>query len=451
MKNERKYFGTDGIRGRANSFLTPELAMRVGMAGGILFRDGQHRRVIVGKDTRLSSYTIEYALAAGFSSAGMDVLLTGPIPTPAVAMLTPSMRCDVGVVISASHNPYADNGIKFFGADGFKLTDELELKIEDMIISNDFSKRLATSDRMGRIRRVNGAQDRYVEWAKRTLHGNVFLEGLRIVVDCSHGAGYEVAPKALWELGAEVVAIGIEPNGYNINDAVGSTHPEATSFLVKERRADLGIAIDGDADRVVLVDEKGNTIDGDQIMAVIAESWLHDGRLSKKGIVATVMSNLGLERYLTTLGLTLVRTAVGDRYVSEQMRAQGYNVGGEQSGHIILLDYATTGDGLVAALQFLAVMKRRGLRASEVCNRFKPVPQALRNFRFEGKNPLENGDVQEVIEVVNQKLNGVGRLVIRPSGTEPLIRVMVEADDADTIEQIMNTIGPVLIRSSHRN
>ena len=354
----RKYFGTDGIRGRANGVITPELALKVGQAAGVVFRNGEHRhRVLIGKDTRLSGYMIETALVAGFTSVGMDTLLTGPMPTPAVAMLTRSMRADLGVMISASHNRYDDNGIKLFGPDGYKLSDELELQIEKLI-EGDLTKQLAKSADLGRSKRIDGAQDRYIEFAKRTLPRNMSLEGLRVVIDCANGAAYHVAPDALWELGAEVIRVGVDPDGFNINKDCGSTEPATLAAKVREVRADIGIALDGDADRMLIVDELGHVVDGDQLMAVIAESWQADGRLSKPGVVATVMSNLGLERYLGTLGLTLARTAGGDRYVREHMREHGYNVGGEASGHIILSDYATTGDGLVAALQLLSVVNK---------------------------------------------------------------------------------------------
>ena len=360
----RKHFGTDGIRGRANSQITADIALKVGQAAGLAFRRGEHRhRVVIGKDTRLSSYMIEYALVAGFASVGADVLLLGPVPTPAVAMLTRSMRCDLGVMISASHNLYEDNGIKLFGPDGYKLSDEVEARIE-ALMDGDVAPKLANAPDLGRAKRIDDVQARYIEYAKRTLSREVSLEGLRVVVDCANGAAYKVAPEALWELGAEVIQIGVEPNGLNINFEVGSTAPEALSRKVREMRADVGIALDGDADRMILVDEKGRLIDGDQVMAVIAESWRDEGRLSRPGVVATVMSNLGLERHLMSLGLQLERTAVGDRYVIERMREKGFNVGGEQSGHIILSDYATTGDGLVAAMQVLAVVRKLG-RAGE--------------------------------------------------------------------------------------
>ena len=355
-----KYFGTDGIRGRANGKITAELAMKVGQAAGLAFQRGDHRhRVVIGKDTRLSGYMIEYAMVAGFTSVGIDVLLLGPVPTPAVAMLTRSMRCDLGVMISASHNPFEDNGIKLFGPDGYKLSDEIEADIEKLM-DTEIAPRLSKSRGLGRAKRIESVHARYIEFAKRTLPRNLSLEGLRIVVDCANGAAYKVAPEALWELGAEVFSIGVEPDGFNINRDVGSTAPEALAAKVREMRADIGIALDGDADRVLIIDEKGHVVDGDQLMAVVAQSWQADGRLAKPGIVATVMSNLGLERHLASIGLALERTAVGDRYVLERMIEKGYNVGGEQSGHIILSDYATTGDGLVAALQVLAVVRAPG-------------------------------------------------------------------------------------------
>ena len=440
----RKYFGTDGIRGRANGAITPELALKVGQSAGLMFQNGEHRhRVLIGKDTRLSGYMIETALVAGFTSVGMDVLLTGPMPTPAVAMLTRSMRADLGVMISASHNPYDDNGIKLFGPDGYKLSDEIELKIEKLIDA-DLGKRLAKSADLGRAKRIDGVQDRYIEFAKRTLPRNMSLEGLRVVVDCAHGAGYQVAPNALWELGAEVISIGVEPDGFNINKECGSTEPGALANKVREVRADIGIALDGDADRLVIVDELGHVVDGDQIMAVIAESWHADGRLAKSGVVATVMSNLGLERYLGTLGLTLARTSVGDRYVLERMLEHGYNVGGEASGHIILSDYATTGDGLVAALQVLAVVKKQNGPVSKVCHRFEPLPQILRNVRYKKGKPLEDAKVRLAIKSAEEKLNGQGRLVIRPSGTEPVIRVMGEGDDKALVENVVDGIVEAL-------
>ncbi len=436
----RKYFGTDGIRGKANGKITAEIALKVGQAAGRAFQRGEHRhRVVIGKDTRLSSYMIEYALVAGFTSVGVDVLLLGPVPTPAVAMLTRSMRCDLGVMISASHNLYEDNGIKLFGPDGFKLSDEVESRIESLM-DGEVAPMLARSPDLGRAKRIDDVQARYIEYAKRTLSREVSFEGLRVVIDCANGAAYKVAPEALWELGAEVVKIGVEPNGLNINQDVGSTAPEALARKVREMRADVGIALDGDADRMIIVDEKGHLVDGDQVMAVIAESWRDDGRLAKPGIVATVMSNLGLERYLNGLGLALERTAVGDRYVIERMREKGYNVGGEQSGHIIFSDYSTTGDGLVSALQVLAVVRKIGRPVSEVCHRFDPLPQVLRNVRFDGGKPLENPVVAKAIAEATARLEGRGRLVIRPSGTEPVIRVMGEADDKALVDAAVGDV-----------
>jgi len=437
----RRLFGTDGIRGLANADpLTPEIAMQVGMAAGIAFKRGQHRhRVVIGKDTRLSGYMIETALVAGFTSAGMDVFLLGPIPTPAVAMLTRSLRSDLGVMISASHNPYQDNGIKLFGPDGYKLSDETELAIETLM-DEDLSRRLAGSADLGRAKRIEGVHDRYIEFAKRTLPRNLDLEGMRVVVDCANGAAYRVAPEALWELGAEVITIGNEPDGFNINRDCGSTDPSMLKAKVHEVRADLGIALDGDADRVIIVDEHGEVVDGDQLMAVVAESWQEDGRLVGGGIVATVMSNLGLERHLAALGLTLERTKVGDRYVLEHMRAHQFNVGGEQSGHIILSDFSTTGDGLVAALQLLAVVRQKDRPVSEVCRRFEPVPQILRNVRYRGAQPLDEEPVQAAIEGGRKRLGTKGRLVIRPSGTEPYIRVMAEGDDPALVEAVVDDI-----------
>ena len=440
----RKYFGTDGIRGRANTTITPELALRVGQAAGVLFQRGEHRhRVVIGKDTRLSGYMIETAMVAGFTSVGMDVLLLGPMPTPAVAMLTRSMRADLGVMISASHNPYDDNGIKLFGPDGYKLSDEVEHEIE-ALLESDFSKRLAKSGDLGRAKRIDGVHDRYIEFAKRTLPRNLSLDGLRVVVDCAHGAAYKVAPEALWELGAEVIAIGVEPDGFNINKECGSTDTSLLCRKVRETRADIGIALDGDADRVQIVDERGHLIDGDQLMAVIAESWKDDGRLSQPGVVATILSNLGLERHLGSLGLALKRTPVGDRYVLEHMREHGFNLGGEPSGHIILSDYATTGDGLVAALQVLAVVKRQSGPVSQVCHRFEPLPQIMKNVRYKKGRPLDDAAVRVAIESGEQRLNGQGRLVIRPSGTEPVIRVMGEGDDRYLVEEVVDGIVEAL-------
>jgi len=440
----RKYFGTDGIRGRANGVITPELALKVGQATGLVFRRGEHRhRVVVGKDTRLSGYMIETALVAGFTSVGMDVLLLGPMPTPAVAMLTRSMRADLGVMISASHNPFDDNGIKLFGPDGYKLSDDAEHKIE-ALIDADMTKRLAKSAELGRAKRIDGVHDRYIEFAKRTMPRNLSLEGLRVVIDCANGAAYRVAPEALWELGADVVSMGVEPDGFNINRECGSTAPDALCRKVREMRADIGIALDGDADRVVIVDEHGHLVDGDQLLAVIAASWAEDDLLTKPGIVGTVMSNLGLERHLQSLKLSLVRTPVGDRYVLEHMRQHGYNVGGEQSGHIILSNYTTTGDGFIAALQLLAVVKKKNKPVSEVCHRFEPLPQILRNVRYRGGKPLEHAKVRSAIAHAEHRLNGHGRLVVRPSGTEPVIRIMGEGDDKAMVEEVVDGIVDAL-------
>ena len=444
----RKYFGTDGIRGRANAKLTAELALKVGQAAGLVFQRGEHRhRVVIGKDTRLSSYMLEYAMVAGFASVGMDVLLLGPVPTPAVAMLTRSMRCDLGVMISASHNLYEDNGIKLFGPDGFKLSDEIERRIEELLDA-DLTTHLARSPELGRARRVDDVVARYIEYAKRTLPRDVTLEGLRIVVDCANGAAYKAAPEALWELGAEVIKVGVEPDGLNINLGVGSTAPDQLARKVREMRADVGIALDGDADRMIVIDEKGHVVDGDQILAVIAESWRADGRLAKPGVVATVMSNFGLERHLGGLGLALERTAVGDRYVLERMVEKGYNVGGEQSGHMILTDYSTTGDGLVAAMQVLAMVKKLGKPASEVCHRFEPLPQVLRNVRFNGGRPLESESVVRAIAAAELRLAGSGRLVIRPSGTEPVIRVMAEAEDRVLVDTLVAEVCEAVAKAA---
>ncbi len=435
----RKFFGTDGIRGLTNSkVMSAEMAMKVGMAAGAHFVRGDHRhRVVVGKDTRLSGYMLEDALVAGFTSVGMDVVQIGPMPTPAVAMLTRSMRADLGVMISASHNPYQDNGIKLFGPDGYKLSDADEHAIEALIEGTPV---LAAPDKIGRARRVEDARGRYIHFAKSCFPEALRLDGLKIVIDCAHGAAYNVAPSALWELGADIIPIGVTPNGTNINDKCGSTHPELLQETVVASGADIGIALDGDADRLIIVDEQGRVVDGDQIMALIGASWARNGTLKGGGVVATVMSNLGLERFLQAQGLTLERTAVGDRYVLERMRSGGFNVGGEQSGHMILSDYGTTGDGLVAALQVLAELVRTGKAASEVLHQFEPVPQLLKNVRFSGGKPLEADSVKRVIADAEAELNGNGRLVIRPSGTEPVIRVMAEGDDATQVETIVDRI-----------
>lgn len=437
----RRYFGTDGIRGQANRHpMTSEIALKVGMAAGTMFRSGNHRhRVVIGKDTRLSGYMLEAALMSGFTSVGMDVFLLGPMPTPAVAMLTRSLRADLGVMLSASHNPSSDNGIKLFDADGYKLSDEMERQIEDLI-DTDSKTLLAPAEQIGRATRVESAQERYIEFAKRTMPKHLRLAGLRIVIDCANGAAYKVAPEALWELGAEVIKIGVEPNGQNINLNCGSTAPDLLVEKVKEFRADIGIGLDGDADRVVIVDEKGRIVNGDQLMAVIADSWQRSGQLTAGGIVATVMSNLGLERYLKSIGLTMARTPVGDRYVTEHMRKHGFNVGGEQSGHIVLSDFTTTGDGLVSALQILACVVATGKTVSEVCDRFLPLPQILRNVRYASGKPLDDNRVVKAIEGAKAKLGENGRLVIRPSGTEPVIRVMAEGDDEQVVSSIVGDI-----------
>ncbi len=441
----RKYFGTDGIRGRANSSpMNAETALRVGMAAGSLYTQGSHRhRAVIGKDTRLSGYMIEQALTAGFLSVGMDVFLFGPVPTPAVAMLTRSMRADLGVMISASHNPFHDNGIKLFGPDGYKLSDEQELRIE-ALIDGDSEKLLSVADQLGRAKRIEDAQARYIEFAKRTFPKTLKLDGLRIVVDCANGAAYRVAPTALWELGAEVIALGVEPDGFNINDKCGSTSPQKLADKVREMRADIGIALDGDADRAIIVDEAGMIVDGDQLMALITGSWKSRGLLKGDALVATVMSNLGLERYLNGIGVALHRTKVGDRYVVEHMRANGFNVGGEQSGHIVLSDFSTTGDGLIAALQVLAEVVSSNRPVSEVCRLFEPVPQVLKNVRYSSVQPLERSDVKQAIADAEAELNGSGRLVIRASGTEPLIRVMAEGDDAEMVERIVDGLVAVV-------
>ncbi len=445
----RKYFGTDGIRGRANHQpMNAETVLKVGMAAGSLYTRGSHRhRVVIGKDTRLSGYMIEQALTAGFLSVGMDVFLFGPLPSPGVAMLTRSLRADIGVMISASHNPYHDNGIKLFGPDGYKLSDEQELRIESLVQGNA-DHLLAKSDRLGRAKRIEDAQARYIEFAKRTFPKELRLDGLRIVIDCANGASYKVAPAALWELGAEVFSIGVEPDGFNINEKCGSTSPDKLVDKVRELRADIGIALDGDADRVAIVDECGEIIDGDQIMALIATSWRDRGVLMGDGLVTTVMSNLGLERYLQEQGIGLIRTQVGDRYVVEHMRKHGFNVGGEQSGHIVLSDFATTGDGLVAALQVLAVVVASGKPVSEVCNVFTPLPQVMKNVRYASGKPLELPAVKSAIDEAEEQLKDTGRLVIRLSGTEPLVRVMAEGDDRQMIDDVVNQIVDVLKREA---
>jgi phosphoglucosamine mutase len=435
----RKFFGTDGIRGRTNKLpMTAAMAQRVGQAAGAHFLRGDHRhRVVIGKDTRLSGYMMETALISGFTSVGMDVVMVGPVPTPAVAMLTRSMRADLGVMISASHNPYQDNGIKLFGPDGYKLSDEDEAAIERWL---EKEPKLVDSALIGRARKIEDARGRYIHFAKSTFPEELRLDGLKIVIDCANGAAYQVAPSALWELGADVVAMGVSPDGTNINDGCGSTSPAALQARVVEEQAHIGIALDGDADRLIVVDEKGMIVDGDQLMAVIALGWARRGLLEGNGIVATIMSNLGLERFLQNNGLDLVRTQVGDRYVLETMRARGFNVGGEQSGHIILSDYSTTGDGLVAALQILAGLVEEGRPASELLHQFDPLPQRLKNVRFGGGAPLETDSVRSAIATAERRLDGTGRLVIRKSGTEPLIRVMAEGEDEALVEQVVDSI-----------
>ena len=435
----RKFFGTDGIRGRTNSgVMTAATAMRVGQAAGTHFLRGDHRhRVVIGKDTRLSGYMMESALVAGFTSVGMDVVMTGPLPTPAIAMLTREMRADLGVMISASHNPFEDNGIKLFGPDGFKLSDEAEASIEALL---EEQPQLVEPGHVGRARRIEDARGRYMHAVKQSIGSDVRFDGLKVVVDCANGAAYEVTPGAIWELGAEVIAMGVEPNGTNINDGVGSTSLAAIKARVVAEGADIGIALDGDADRLIVIDEKGETVDGDQIMAAIATRLHERGKLTGGGVVATVMSNLGLERYLAGIGLTLERTQVGDRHVLERMRRGGFNVGGEQSGHMILFDHATTGDGTVAALSVLTGLVRSGKRASELLRLFEPVPQLLKNVRYDDGAPLEQDSVQQAIAEAERELGGNGRLVIRPSGTEPVIRVMAEGDDAAQVELLVDRI-----------
>jgi len=428
--------------------MTPGIAMKAGMAAGRIFTRGEHRhRVVIGKDTRLSGYMIESALVAGFTSVGMDVFLFGPLPTPAVAMLTRSLRADMGVMITASHNQFADNGIKFFGPDGRKLSDEHETAIEALMDSG-LETGLAEGAKLGRAKRVDDSQARYIEFAKRTFPSELTLEGLRIVIDCANGASYKVAPEVLWELGAEVIPIGVTPNGFNINSECGSTSPEAMSAKVREMRANFGIALDGDADRVVMADEKGRIIDGDQVLALLAKSWANRGRLKGGGVVGTVMSNAGLDRYLKSLNLSLARAAVGDRYVIEQMHAGGFNVGGEQSGHIILSDFSPTGDGLIAALQVLAVIAAEGKPASHAAHLFEPLPQVLESVRFKKNSPLADPRVSESIKDGEARLNGSGRVLVRKSGTEPVIRVMAEGDDEALVRAVVNDIVSAIVEAA---
>jgi len=445
MATTRRLFGTDGIRGTANAEpMTAETVLRLGQAAGLLFTRGNHRhRVVIGKDTRLSGYMLEPALVAGFIGAGMDVVLVGPLPTPAIAMLTRSLRADLGVMISASHNTFEDNGIKLFGPDGFKLSDATEAEIEQLM-GADLASRMAPSTKLGRAKRMEDAGGRYMEFAKYTFPRGLRLDGMKIVVDCANGAAYKVAPTVLWELGADVVPVGVAPDGFNINRDCGSTVPNFLRGEVRRHGADLGLALDGDADRLILSDERGSIIDGDQILALIARSWRDSGRLAGGGIVATVMSNLGLEHYLGGQGLALHRTQVGDRYVMEKMRAGGFNVGGEQSGHMILSDYATTGDGLLAALQVLAVLVEQGRPASEVCRVFQRLPQVLRSVRFNGDSPLDSPAVQKAVAAAEAELANGGRLLIRKSGTEPVIRVMAEAEDEALVERVVDEVCAVI-------
>ncbi len=446
----RKLFGTDGVRGRANTYpMTAEMALKLGAAAGRYFhRDGSSgHRVVIGKDTRLSGYMLENALTAGLTSTGMNVLLLGPVPTPAVGFLTRSMRADLGVMISASHNPHQDNGIKFFGPDGFKLSDEAEAEIE-AIVAGDITP--AEPSLIGRARRIEDGRGRYQEFVKTTFPAGLRLDGLKVVIDCAHGAAYKAAPEVLWELGAEVIAVGVSPNGTNINDQVGSTHTQTAAQAVIAHGAHLGISLDGDADRVMILDETGRVADGDQIMALLASRWADEGRLKGGTLVATVMSNLGLERFLTQRGLRLERTAVGDRYVVEAMRRGGWNLGGEQSGHIVMTDYATTGDGLIAGLQFLAEIARTGQPASRLITQFQTVPQRLQNIRYPaGSKPLDAAAVQARIAANEQRIAGQGRILIRKSGTEPLIRVMAECEDADLLADVVQDIVSAIEAATH--
>ncbi|MDC0551589.1 phosphoglucosamine mutase [Amylibacter sp.] len=436
---KRKYFGTDGVRGLANAFpMTPDIALKLGAAAGRHFRkDQKQHRVVIGKDTRRSSYMFENALTAGFTSTGMDVYLLGPVPTPAVGVLTRSMRADVGVMISASHNSYLDNGIKFFGPEGFKLSDKVELEIEKLL---DDEIEYAASQNIGMAKRIDDALGRYMEFAKSAFPRKKLLNGLKVVVDCANGAAYKAAPIVLWELGAEVISIGVNPDGYNINKDCGSTHPQNAAKAVLEHNADVGICLDGDADRLILIDNKGNIADGDQLMGLIASQWSSKGKLSNNTLVATVMSNMGLERYLNTLDIKLLRTNVGDRYVVEAMRKFGYNLGGEQSGHIVMTDYATTGDGLMAALQFLNALVESKCTSSELIKVFEPMPQLLRNVRLNNSESLDNLKVKESIKAGEDAFGDIGRILIRKSGTEPLLRVMGECEDPKLLKAVIGNI-----------
>ncbi|MDA7759796.1 phosphoglucosamine mutase [Amylibacter sp.] len=436
---KRKYFGTDGVRGLANAFpMTPDIALKLGAAAGRHFRkDQKQHRVVIGKDTRRSSYMFENALTAGFTSTGMDVYLLGPVPTPAVGVLTRSMRADVGVMISASHNSYLDNGIKFFGPEGFKLSDKVELEIEKLL---DDEIEYAASQNIGMAKRIDDALGRYMEFAKSAFPRKKLLNGLKVVVDCANGAAYKAAPIVLWELGAEVISIGVNPDGYNINKDCGSTHPQNAAKAVLEHNADVGICLDGDADRLILIDNKGNIADGDQLMGLIASQWSSKGKLANNTLVATVMSNMGLERYLNTLDIKLLRTNVGDRYVVEAMRKFGYNLGGEQSGHIVMTDYATTGDGLMAALQFLNALVESKCTSSELIKVFEPMPQLLRNVRLNNSESLDNLKVKESIKAAEDAFGDIGRILIRKSGTEPLLRIMGECEDPKLLKAVIGNI-----------
>jgi len=447
-KSKRKYFGTDGIRGRANTHpMTADMAMRVAMAAGIVLRHsrkGRHMdRVVIGKDTRLSGYMLEQALTAGFLAMGMEVVLIGPMPTPGIAKLTRSLRADLGVMISASHNPYQDNGIKLFGADGFKLADEIERQIESKI-DEDLSSELVEPEELGKASRLDDASGRYIESLKRSIPRRGSLEGLKVVVDCANGAAYKVAPQVLWELECDVITIGNQPNGRNINDGYGATATGRLQEAVVDHKADVGIALDGDADRLIMVNERGDKVDGDQIMGAMALWFKEQEILKGGGLVATVMSNLGLERLMRANDLTLERTAVGDRYVVEYMRANGFNLGGEQSGHLVMSDFATTGDGLLAALQVLSYIKHKDIPASEALNMFTPCPQILKNVRFSGVSPMETDAVRNAVNAAQERFNGGGRVLVRPSGTEPLIRVMAEGDDKVLVENVVNDLCDVI-------
>ena len=444
---KRKYFGTDGIRGTANiEPMTPETALKAAMATAHALRGGDHRhKVVIGKDTRLSGYLIEPAMTSGFISMGMDVVLLGPIPTPAVAMLTRSLRADLGVMISASHNPFEDNGIKLFGADGYKLSDDMELQIERLMDDPNLVDYRAAPENLGRAARLEDESGRYIEHAKATFPKNLRLDGMKIVLDCANGAAYKVAPKVLWELGADVIAMSTDPNGFNINKNCGATSTDALCKAVVQHQADVGIALDGDADRIFMCDEKGQVVDGDQLMALIAKYWKASGQLKGDAVVATVMSNLGFERYLKSNGMDMKRMPVGDRYVVDHMRSNNYNLGGEQSGHIVLGDYGTTGDGTLAALQILAILRQENKKASEVCRVYEPVPQFMNNVRFKHNIDLDTPEVEGYLMHIESRLDGKGRILVRKSGTEPLIRVMAEGDDKNLIQDTVDEISAWLL------